>query len=382
MNRAHLSVIILAAGCSRRMGTFKPLLPLGGTTVVERVVNLYRSAGIDDIRIVAGHKADELRNAPGLRNVRCIVNHAYATGMYSSFVTGLRDLPDGCRNFFAHPVDVPMVRRSTLESLIAASERYPADIIHPCFDGRRGHPPVVPKALTAAILDWPGEGGLQAFWQSVDTPMRDVPVADEGVLLDLDTEEDYRRLTARCKNEDLPTNEECRNLMSDVLAVPAAVRAHCQAVAAVAVKIAEALVKTGISLNVDLVRAAALVHDIAREQPNHAEAGARLLQELDYARMAAIVRVHMDVEAGPDQVPDEGWIVFLADKLVVGDRLVTLKERFERKTAKYGTNAEALAAIEKRWRAAEAIQAGVERFSGRRMQAILADIDAEGAVVV
>jgi molybdenum cofactor cytidylyltransferase len=379
VNTDYLSAIILSAGSSRRMGAFKPLLPLGGTTVVERVVNLYRSARIGDICIVAGHRADELRKTPGLQNVRWVVNRAYADGMYSSLVLGLRDLPDLCRGFFVHPVDIPMVKRSTLAALITASARYPADVLHPSFDGRRGHPPLIPASLIAAVLDWPGSGGLRAFWQSGNTPMRNVPVADEGILLDLDTEEDYHRLTARCKNEDLPTAAECRSLMAEVLAVPAAVQTHCCKVAEVAVKIAEALMQAGASLDVDLVRSAALVHDIARDRPNHAEAGARLLEELDYTRVAAVVRMHMDIAADSGQAPDEARVVFLADKLVVDGRLATLEERFGRKTAKHGTNARALAAIEKRREAAESIQAGVERFSGKPMRAILTRIDDNGA---
>lgn len=381
MKTAHLSAIILSAGSSRRMGAFKPLLPLGGTSVVERVVNLYRSAGISDIRIVAGYRADDLRKTPGLQNIRCVVNRAYADGMYSSLVAGVRDLPDLCRGFFVHPVDIPLVRRSTLAALIAAFASYPGDILHPSFIGRRGHPPLISATLTAAMLDWPGNGGLEAFWQSGNTPMRDVPVADEGILLDLDTEEDYRRLTVRSEKIDIPTAEECRSLMAEAMAVPTAVQMHCRMVAAIAVKIAETLLRAGASLDVDLVRAAALLHDIARDRPNHAEAGARLLKELDYARVAAIVRLHMDIEADPDQAPDEARIVFLADKLVVGGRLASLEERFARKTAKYGTNIKALAAIERRRKAAESIQAGVERFSGRPMQAILAGIDDVGAPI-
>lgn len=196
MNPAHLSAIILAAGYSRRMGRFKPLLPLGGTTLIERIVNLYRRAGIGDICVVAGHRADELRDALRSQDIRCVINPQYASGMYSSLLAGVGDLPDGCRGFFVHPVDLPLVRRSTLAVLIAVFACYPADILHPCFDGRRGHPPLVPAMLVSRILGWHGKDGLRAFWRTGNMPMRDIPVADEGVLLDLDTEVDFMRASS------------------------------------------------------------------------------------------------------------------------------------------------------------------------------------------
>src|SRR5882724_4950391 len=57
----QISAILLAAGRSRRMGAFKPLLPFGDSTVIESCIANLRSAGIDTVIVVAGHRADELR---------------------------------------------------------------------------------------------------------------------------------------------------------------------------------------------------------------------------------------------------------------------------------------------------------------------------------
>jgi molybdenum cofactor cytidylyltransferase len=42
------------------MGEFKPLLDLNGMAALERAVNLFRSAGVEDVRVVTGHRAAEL----------------------------------------------------------------------------------------------------------------------------------------------------------------------------------------------------------------------------------------------------------------------------------------------------------------------------------
>jgi molybdenum cofactor cytidylyltransferase len=70
-------------------------------------------------------------------------------------------------------------------------------------------------------------------------------------------------------------------------------------------------------------------------------------------------------------VLDETAILFLADKLVEGDRPSSLKIRFDRKMAKYGADPRAGRAIARRRQAAETILAAVEKRTGRTMAAIL-----------
>ena len=378
MTTDRLTAIILAAGLSSRMGRFKPLLPLGDTTVVERVVGLYRDAGVEDSCVVLGHRAEEVKAALGPHGVRSVVNWRFEEGMFSSIQAGVCALPEGCRGFFVHPVDVPLVRRSTVTALVEAFTAYGDDICHPCFDGRRGHPPLVPAMLASEVLKWTGEGGLRGCWLAWDMLMRDVAVADQGILWDMDTEADYRRMLARLLSEDIPTVDECHALMAQVNDVPGVVQQHCHAVAVVAVRLATALRQAGLTLDLDLVRSAALVHDIAREMPDHALAGAKLLEDLDFSRLAGLVRVHMDMAVGPDPSVDEAGVLYFADKLVVGHRLADLDERFERKLVKYGKDAAAIAAIEKRRDAAKRLQVAIERICGQTVDAILSGIDIDG----
>ena len=83
--------------------------------------------------------------------------------------------------------------------------------------------------------------------------------------------------------------------MNNRLHVTPAVAAHCRAVADMAVRIGEALNHAGVSLNLGLIRAAALVHDLTRGEPDHARRGAKLLQDLDMPQIAAIVATRMDM---------------------------------------------------------------------------------------
>ena len=80
---ADLTAVILSAGLSRRMGRFKPLLPLGTRRTIERVVDLFRAGGIEEILVVAGHRAPEVRRAVEPLNVRVVTNPDYQQGMFT-----------------------------------------------------------------------------------------------------------------------------------------------------------------------------------------------------------------------------------------------------------------------------------------------------------
>jgi molybdenum cofactor cytidylyltransferase len=360
----NISAIILAAGFSKRMGQFKPLMELGGQTVVERVVSLYRSVGLTDIDVVVGYRGEGIKAALTSCGVRISVNREFEKGMYSSIVEGVRDLPDSCRAFFINPVDIPLVRISTFEALLRAYQEKLAKIYYPWFNGRRGHPPLIDADLSPEIITWHQDGGLRAFLGTREDLAVNVPVPDEGVLLDLDTQEDYRSLEARLKEEAIPTSAECRMLMQEIQTLPETVITHCRVVAAMAKTLTAAVNKAGGKLDSKLVYAAALVHDIARTEEPHAQRGARVLEEWGFPKPAKIVRVHLDIQVQDDEPINEAEIVYLADKLVSGHQPIDLEQRFQLKMKKYGQDPQMAAAIRLRWDNARRIKAKVEHITG------------------
>jgi len=126
-------------------------------------------------------------------------------------------------------------------------------------------------------------------------------------------------------------------------------------------------------MDVVLAERAALLHDIARTRKDHAAAGARLLERHGFPRLAPIVAEHMDLAVAPDTLPDEAQVVFLADKLVAGDRLVDLEERFARKMAQYGRDPSVGARIVQRRDNARRARDKVERLTGRSVNAMAAE---------
>jgi putative nucleotidyltransferase with HDIG domain len=368
-----LAALILAAGYSSRMGQFKPLLPLDGRTVIESTIDTFRSAGITRISVVTGHEAAQLQPLLKTRKIAAVHNPDYASGMYSSVQAGIKSLSADIDACFLLPADIPLVRPATVETI---AERYASDrpsIIYPIFRGQRGHPPLIARSLFAEILAGDGAGGLRALLQRHQADAREVDVFDEGILLDMDTPEDYAQLVKLAPRRHLPTAAECEAIFA-ARAVPEPICRHGRAVAAIAEALTKRLNAQGIINDPNLVRAASLLHDIVKGQPAHAAAGAAIVAELGFPEVADIIGQHMDIDFDGSS-PTEAAIVFLADKLVQEDRRVPLEERFRPAFERFRDQPEALRGATRKYDTALTILGAVERLAGETLTSILADCE-------
>jgi len=269
----RFGAVILAAGFSSRMGDFKPLMELAGQSVLAHCVRNFREAGVLDIVVVTGHRAPEVQVEVEKLEISSMHNARYELGMFSSVcvaVAGFFELSQlsGLDAFFILPVDVPLVRPATIRALIDA---YDGLITYPCFEGERGHPPLIPASLIPQILGHDGQGGLKSLLEIC--PSLDVPVWDRGILLDADTPEDFSGLVRRAGRLDIGEQGEALALAR--LSMPERGLAHGLAVARVAVCLGEALCRHGGVLDLELIHNAALMHDIGKGQPAHEARGAR-----------------------------------------------------------------------------------------------------------
>ena len=360
-----ITAIILAGGKSSRMnGPFKPLMPVGGIPALERCVRMFREAGVDEILCITGHNHQALSDLLATLGVKAYVNPEHEEGMFSSIQAGVSHLDPSCAAFFILPVDIPLVRSSTVKRLCGAWRNEKRAILYPVFRKRRGHPPLIPAAHAEEIMTWHGDGGLRKVLERHEVESLDIPVADACMLMDMDTMDDYRRIAEEYARYGIPSADECRALMTDVLNVKGAIIDHCREVAEVAADLGEKINRCGGSLDLPLLHAGALLHDLARHQKNHAKEGALLLRDMGFPAVAEIVAVHMDIppEIALSREISEAEVLFIADKHVAGTRHVTLGERFGAGMEKYGHDPEAAQAIKGRHRAATDIEQKIGAF--------------------
>lgn len=190
----ELAAIIPAAGFSSRMGVFKPLLPIGESPALEKPILAFKNAGIDDIKVVVGHKGDLLAPVLQQHQVDMVVNPVFQSGMFSSIQAGLRAVQRNIDAFFVLPADYPFVRPETIKEIALRYGDAEGEIIRPCFQGKRGHPPLVTAKLIPTILASHPNEGLRSILQSSDFKTTHLDVNDPGILQDMDTKADYDRL--------------------------------------------------------------------------------------------------------------------------------------------------------------------------------------------
>ncbi|HTP24924.1 MAG TPA: NTP transferase domain-containing protein, partial [Anaeromyxobacteraceae bacterium] len=323
----RIAAIVLAGGYSSRMQSFKPLLPWAGTCVIERAVRTFLDSGTMDVTVVVGHRGEELRPILERLRVRCVVNPEYPRGMYSSLVAGVRSLGEEVRACFVLPADMPAIRGRTIALLARSHCRAEPSVVYPVFRGQRGHPPLISSRLFPAIGSGEGREGLRGVLSQYEGEAREVRVLDEGVLMDLDTPEDYARTSRACADRSIPTEAECEALLM-ARNLPDALLRHARTVSEVARRLGEGLNRFGLDLDVRLLGAAGLLHDVAKGRRDHARAGARLLRRLGFPEVGEVIGSHTDIDLRQAGTLGESAIVHLADKMVKGEDIVSPRERF------------------------------------------------------
>jgi len=189
--------IVLAAGSSRRMGQPKQLLPFRGRTVIERVVENALASSLQRVFVVLGHEAERIKPLLEQKNVTTVINSAYETGQSSSLKAGLNAIPANFDAALFLLGDQPLVTAETIDLIMAGFADSHAPIVIPTFDGQRGNPVLFSRETFSLMDTLNGDCGARTLFQEYAGRIRSIEVQTPAILMDLDTEEDYRRLLAR-----------------------------------------------------------------------------------------------------------------------------------------------------------------------------------------
>jgi len=197
-----ITAVILAAGESRRMSAFKPLLPFGESTVLETVLANHQSAGMLTTFVVVGHNHQRIEEVVEPLGIPSILNEDYLDGMFSSAVAAveffdrMRPHPEGV--LFAL-VDQPAIPNLIIRQVKDAFVLDPHRIVLPTYFGRRGHPVIFPWSIVREIPAYDGRGGLKGFRDLHANLILEVPVNEGAVLRDMDSPRDYEAELKRKK---------------------------------------------------------------------------------------------------------------------------------------------------------------------------------------
>jgi molybdenum cofactor cytidylyltransferase len=186
--------VILAAGLSRRMGGFKPLLPFRGAPLLAHVLAAARTSGLAPLCLVLGHRSAEIQATVDLARTDVVVNSDYARGQAGSLKAGLEAVRSRCRAAMFVLGDQPLITAGLIDTLIEAYLERKAAITLPVFEGQRGNPVIIAARLFPELERLQGDTGARALFEAHRAEIHRVTVDDPAVLIDVDRPEDYARL--------------------------------------------------------------------------------------------------------------------------------------------------------------------------------------------
>ncbi len=200
--RSDLAVI-LARGKSARMGRSKGLICLekDGAPLVRIIAEMYVTRS--PVIVVVGQREQSLyeqalTELSEVMVVGCETGADTALSVWLGWQAGVNQ--GYVSHLWAHPVDLPLVKSSTLDSLAECSSRFPGALVRPVFGAAPGHPVVIPAFLLQEIQ--PGSTALagpfrdfirQRRGQSSPLTVKELECEDSGTVFDFDTPGDLLR---------------------------------------------------------------------------------------------------------------------------------------------------------------------------------------------
>ena len=194
--RPFVSGLVLAAGVSTRLGQPKQVLPFGGTTLLGHVVGeALAAAALDEVIVVIGGAADEVRRRVDLRGARVVENPQFGEGCAASYRTGLGVVDPRAEAVAILLGDQPGVDHAVIDTVVEAWRGTRERIMLASYRGHEGHPLIFARALFDQLAALQGD---KAAWKIVDAHrdwIRPVPL-ERSHPRDVNTREDYDAATS------------------------------------------------------------------------------------------------------------------------------------------------------------------------------------------
>lgn len=180
------------------MGAPKALLEMEGRTFVDRAVGAMRDGGCDEVVVVTGpadrEETPRVRAAAEAAGARVVSNPSAESEQIDSLHRALAALDPDAEAMLVTPVDYPALTPAVVSALIAGFRRAPAPVARPTHAGGHGHPVLFAREVFPELLRGDLPEGARSVVHAHAARMLEVEVDEPGVLVDVDTPADYRRL--------------------------------------------------------------------------------------------------------------------------------------------------------------------------------------------
>ncbi len=194
-NQGGVTAIILAAGSASRAGVTKQLLPLDGKPLLQHAIdNASAAREVKSSVIVLGHDAEQVEASINPRSAVVVRNNAYSAGQSTSLSAGIRAIPCCSDAVIVLLGDQPGIDCAVIDQVIEGWRKHDALLAIATWQGIRGNPVVIDRALFDEVHELRGDTGARALFRLHEDSIVSVAF-DRPMPLDVDTQDDYRALT-------------------------------------------------------------------------------------------------------------------------------------------------------------------------------------------
>ena len=174
------------------MGEPKQLLPFGGSTIIETVIDNLLGSKLNEVIVVVGHEARKIQAHIQHKPVKIVFNPDYQEGMLTSAQCGVQSISASADAFAMTLVDLPLITPDLVNLVIDTYVQTEGRIAVPSYNYRRGHPVIFNRRYAADLLALDEDsGGVRLLFQKYADDIHYVTVDTDRVLWDIDYREDY-----------------------------------------------------------------------------------------------------------------------------------------------------------------------------------------------
>lgn len=185
-----ISILVLAAGESSRMGQIKQLLPWKDSTLIEHCIQQCLEALANNVIVVLGANSSEIKNKiEQIESVEIIVNPDWKSGMLSSIKAGLRYSEDS-QAILVVLSDQPSISTEYLNSLVNTFQDSGRSIVATDYNQNIGVPAIFGKSHFNNILALENDnGGAKSY---IIQQIEEVSlIKPDFEVFDIDNKEQY-----------------------------------------------------------------------------------------------------------------------------------------------------------------------------------------------
>jgi len=187
--------IILAAGEGKRMAKVKLTLPLGNRLLIEWVLQAVKLSPLDKFFLVVRPEDKEIIKIGKNWGAEIVLNYEYRTGMSSSIRKGLNQISSKeLKGFFIFLADQPLITPSIIYKMIKSFTPGKKEIIVPFYKDKQGNPVLFDNYWKEELMRLSGDVGGRVLIKAHPEKIKRVNISSESILLDIDREEDYKRI--------------------------------------------------------------------------------------------------------------------------------------------------------------------------------------------